>query len=91
MDHDKELDAIVAKLSQIGPFDCRDPAEAVEAVRGSLEFWDSLLLQSPELISQLILKESGQKLVHGEIGKMVACLTRVAQEIVCTRLASHPE
>jgi hypothetical protein len=89
MDPDTEFDAVVSRLSQVGTFDCRDPAEAAEVVANALQGWDSLLLESPDLLCQTIMGDSGRQMIHLEIKMMVSCLTRAAEEIAHLRLTGQ--
>jgi len=81
MDDDRGFDAKVRYLSEEGPYDCSDPATALEAVGDSLEAWNDLLRESPEYLSNLILKDSGREMLHLSIAAMRACLSQVAEVV----------
>lgn len=80
-----EFEAIVEALNLTGPFHSPDPAERLAAVNTALQGWDTLLRDSPELISKFILTETGRDSVHQSILAMTACVSDAALELVRVR------
>ena len=91
MRDDADLETMVASMSLVGPFDSRDPIETVEAVADALQFWLATLRESPDMVSQVMLRERGRDMIQGEIENMVAGLMRASKEIWRMRLAAEPD
>jgi len=89
VEDEAELELFVARLREIGPFDCRGSVEALQELAPALNVWRSLLRDTSDNLAALILREDGRTLVDIEISKITAKMTVYLNRVAYERARMH--